>query len=170
MEQAHRPEPEAAAPLQEVTAHAKILLECMDDVDRIEGELKAAKARRDAAQEALASKMVALGLQNFKLASGETPYLQTKLQVSKRGGVSMRDAVEALRLAGEGFCDTVGESYSAATLKSLVRELWKQYREEHPDDAEAKPLDAIPEVLRSNFQIYEQTVVGVNGRKKRNVS
>jgi len=122
---------------------------------------KAASAEYQSAMEAMAIRLAEEGLQNVKLATGETIKLTRSAYFRMADGFTTEQVVEAFKRNELG--DLVKETYAAQTLKAYVSELHDQ-TDEVVDDL----TTLLPEELQPMFiSGVESPTVGVTGVKKK---
>lgn len=117
----------------------------------MDAELKELKKERESLEEPLLEGMVDAGIQNLNV-DGKTVYIRTQIWASAKdmtdpltGEVIGKDwdsALDAVRKCGHG--ELVETRINSQRLSALIREL---------DETE----DGIPEILKENLAISEQT-------------
>lgn len=125
------------------------LLDCEQEVKRLENELKAAKEERDEANLTLAELMTENETQsvNYK---GRTLYLAVRRQVSY-DKEQEEEFFHALRK--NGLADIVRPAVNSRTLTATVT------RELLTEDVDGNP--ALPEWIAPFIRIYEETKVNI---------
>lgn len=138
---------------------AEELLSLKRESDEATGVAKDLAAKFREAKAAMAVRLAEEGMQNLKLATGETVFLTRQVQFNKRKEFTTEQICEALQACGMG--DFVHAAYSPATIKAYVREADAATEDIHEDLTEL-----LPEGVRSMFQSYEEATVGLRNAKK----